>query len=66
MDYVDAVCEEYHEEDAGEKLFHYSDDRKFFTRWRSVQTHWPIAFRVHSNRSILDLGHENDVRMMMS
>ena len=39
MDYVDAVCEEYHEEDAGEKLFHYSDDRKFFTtgRWRTFQ-----------------------------
>ena len=65
MDYVDAVCEEYHEEDAGEKLFHYSDDRKFFTTgwWRTFQPNWPIAFSI---RSILDLGHEYDVRIMTS
>ena len=29
MDYVNAVCEEYHIADSGDTNFHYSDDRKF-------------------------------------
>ena len=49
MDYVNAVCEEYHVGDAGDKLFHYSDDRKFATRWRSF--HRPIR----AGHSILGL-----------
>ena len=39
MDYVNAVCEEYHVGDAGDKLFHYSDDRKLITRWSSFHAH---------------------------
>ena len=39
MDYVNAVCEEYHVGDAGDKLFHYSDDRKLATRWRTFHSY---------------------------